>query len=163
MNAAVVLSRQKRDHVTSSKEYPSRNHSIFVVDILRKVWNQKTIQKMRRLCTKNKSLFPSRQWTTAVAVANLVKLGFQLVRHPSHCPDLASSDYYLFSMMKFLTGKDFTQTGMYLPILRNWNDPILFGRDHQTGVTWDEVCQQRMILLLLIKLVYPGLPINLGF
>ena len=46
--------------------------------------------------------------TSAVVVAKLMELGFQLVSHPPYSPDLAPSDYYLFpNMKKWLAGKRF--------------------------------------------------------
>jgi histone-lysine N-methyltransferase SETMAR len=38
--------------------------------------------------------------TYTVVAAKLMELGFQLVPHPPYSPDLAPSDYYLFSNMK---------------------------------------------------------------
>uniref|UniRef100_A0A0K2SWW6 Histonelysine Nmethyltransferase SETMARlike [Hydra vulgaris] n=1 Tax=Lepeophtheirus salmonis TaxID=72036 RepID=A0A0K2SWW6_LEPSM len=45
---------------------------------------------------------------SSVVVAKLREIGFQLVSHPPHSPDLAPSDYYLFpNLKKWLGGKRF--------------------------------------------------------
>lgn len=38
--------------------------------------------------------------TSAVVVAKLMEIGFQLLSHPPYSPDLAPSDYYLFPNLK---------------------------------------------------------------
>jgi len=46
--------------------------------------------------------------TSAIVVAKLMEIGFQLVSHPPYSPDLAPSDYYLFpNLKKWLAGKRF--------------------------------------------------------
>ena len=42
-------------------------------------------------------------------IAKIQELGYELVLHPPHSPDLAPNDYFLFSDLKrMLTGKKFS-------------------------------------------------------
>jgi len=46
--------------------------------------------------------------SSAIAMAKLVELRYELLSHPLYSPDLASCDFYLFSnMKKWLGGKCF--------------------------------------------------------
>ena len=50
--------------------------------------------------------------TAAVAKAAVKKCGFQEIEHPPYSPDLAPSDYYLFSKLKTdLRGRKFDDDG----------------------------------------------------
>ncbi|XP_011165249.1 histone-lysine N-methyltransferase SETMAR-like [Solenopsis invicta] len=67
---------------------------------------------------------------SAVVVAKLMKIGFQLVSHPPYSPDLAPLDYYLFpNLKKWLTGKRFYSNKEVIAktnaIFQTWTNPII--------------------------------------
>jgi len=66
--------------------------------------------------------------TSRQALAAIQNSGFELLQHPPHSPDLAPSDYYLFTQLKeFMNGRKFTD---YKDVICAANDR-LEGQDEQ--------------------------------
>ena len=70
------------------------------------------LKKKRPHLTKKKVLFHhdnAPAHTSAIATAKLFDLRYEILLHPPYSPDLAPSDYFLFSNMKaWLAGKIFS-------------------------------------------------------
>ena len=80
---------------------------------------------------KNNILFhkdnaPSR--TSAVAMAKIHELQFELLDHPPHSPDLAPSEFFLFPHLKIALGGQEKRR-------------VLFGRVTEMGAPLGEVCR----------------------
>jgi histone-lysine N-methyltransferase SETMAR len=59
--------------------------------------------------------------TSRVALAAAAECGFEIIPHPPYSPDLAPSDYHLFSNLKrFLRGRRFTSDEELKSCVETW-------------------------------------------
>jgi histone-lysine N-methyltransferase SETMAR len=78
--------------------------------------------KRRGLLSKGVLLLHDNAWPhTATAMVQTVQwLGFELLPHPPYSPDLAPSDYHIFSPLKILRGHRFGSHGDVQQAVQTW-------------------------------------------
>jgi len=85
--------------------------------------------------------------TAAVAKASVKECCFEEIEHPPHSPDLAPSDYYLFSKLKkVLRGKNFDDDEVKNPVMKHFADkePEYFLKGRELLIRRCEKCVEIM-------------------
>ncbi|UYV65437.1 hypothetical protein LAZ67_3004385 [Cordylochernes scorpioides] len=67
----------------------------------------------------------ARPHTSCKTVSTIIKLGFEVLEHPAYSPDLASSDYFLFGLLKKeLKGKRFDSDEDVQKVVQDFFHPL---------------------------------------
>jgi len=96
--------------------------------------------------------------TSLKAMAKLDQLRFELVAHPPYSPDLAPSDYYLFSNLKrWLQGKRFTSNEEVIAKTEAYFEglDVSYYRNRNVGKSLYQVYRPRRQLCWGINIILP--------